>query len=202
MLHAPVTHVTSFLILHELTAIVPLVSLAATFHYTNWLPPYISEGAWVKEGVERFGRYFRKKGWLSEADVAWAEKRRRDRAWWVGEGGVRVVLEVATAWAVVKLLLPARIALSVWATPWFARSTIVPFGGFLKKVFGGGKSKAAAGGGAGAGAMDAGQRVRNEGPLYQKKPAASAPAQEVKKDATAPGVKNDGPLYKNSTPAK
>lgn len=81
------THIASFLLLHELTAIVPLVGLAATFHYTGWLPPYISEGAWVKEGVEKFGRYFRRKGWLGE-EGSW-----RGRGWGVGEGGVRVVVE-------------------------------------------------------------------------------------------------------------
>lgn len=36
---APVTHVVSFLILHELTAVIPLVGLASYFHYANWLPP-------------------------------------------------------------------------------------------------------------------------------------------------------------------
>ena len=33
----------------------------------------------------------------------------------------RVVLEVASAWAVVKVLMPVRIVGCVWATPWFAR---------------------------------------------------------------------------------
>jgi hypothetical protein len=37
--NAPVSHVVAFLILHELTAIVPLIGLASYFHYTNWLPP-------------------------------------------------------------------------------------------------------------------------------------------------------------------
>ena len=31
--NAPVSHVVSFLILHELTAIIPLVGLAGAFHY-------------------------------------------------------------------------------------------------------------------------------------------------------------------------
>lgn len=37
--NAPVTHVVAFLILHELTAIIPLIGLASYFHYANWLPP-------------------------------------------------------------------------------------------------------------------------------------------------------------------
>jgi hypothetical protein len=35
---APVAHVVSFLVLHEITAIVPLVGLSYCFHVTNWLP--------------------------------------------------------------------------------------------------------------------------------------------------------------------
>lgn len=65
----------------------PLFGLAAAFHYYNWLPPYISEGAWVKEGIERFGRYARKKGWLGEegsGKLHWYGR---------GEGGVRLVVE-------------------------------------------------------------------------------------------------------------
>src|SRR6266536_4903056 len=54
LLSAPVSHVTSFLILHELTAIIPLVGLAVTFHYTNYLPPWFSEGKWVSDGVQKF----------------------------------------------------------------------------------------------------------------------------------------------------
>lgn len=84
---APVTHVSSFLLLHELTAIVPLFGLAAMFHYAQWMPPFISEGKWVSDGVEMFGRYFRKKGWLGE------EKQRRYKWWGRGEGGVRIVTE-------------------------------------------------------------------------------------------------------------
>ncbi|KAI4258247.1 MAG: hypothetical protein LQ352_001300 [Teloschistes flavicans] len=103
--------------------------MAAVFHYTQWLPPYISEGKWVSEYTEKFGRYFRRKGWLGEAGVA-----RRDRYWGFGEGGLRIVVEFATAWAVVKALLPARLILSVWATPWFARIAIVPSTNLFKRL--------------------------------------------------------------------
>ena len=76
LIDAPLTHITSFLLLHELTAIVPLFALAATFHYTNWLPPYVSEGKWVEESIRKFGNYFRKKGWLGE------ERTTRRHIWW------------------------------------------------------------------------------------------------------------------------
>lgn len=87
--NAPLSSIIAFLLLHELTAIVPLFGLAATFHYSHWLPPYISEGRYVSEGVEKFGNYFRRKGWLGE------EEGVRGRWWGRGEGGVRVVVEYA-----------------------------------------------------------------------------------------------------------
>ena len=88
LVNAPLTHISAFLLLHEVTAVVPLLGLATVFHYTRWMPPYISEGKWVSDGMEKFGKYFRKKGWLGEEGVT-----RRDRYWGFGEGGVRIVVE-------------------------------------------------------------------------------------------------------------
>nr|POE87497.1 uncharacterized protein CFP56_30086 [Quercus suber] len=125
---APVSHITAFLVLHELTAIVPLFGLAAIFHYSNWLPSYISEGKWVSEGTEKFGRYLRKKGWINEETSG-------SKWWGRGEGGVRVVAELATAYAITKALLPLRLVLSVWGTPWFARYTVLPVTGLISRSF-------------------------------------------------------------------
>ena len=64
---APVSHIIAFLILHELTAIIPLFGLTALFHYADWIPGVggsVGEEGYVSEGVERFGRYFRRKGWF------------------------------------------------------------------------------------------------------------------------------------------
>ena len=95
--NAPISHITAFLILHEITAIVPLFLLAGVFHYYNWLPPFFSEGYWVKEGVEKFGRYARKKGWISEEeeDEAKASRSKKLMGKWFprGEGSVRWVVE-------------------------------------------------------------------------------------------------------------
>lgn len=88
LISAPLTHISAFLLLHELTAIVPLFALAGIFHYTQWLPPYISEGKWISNGVEMFGNYFRRKGWLGDEEYA-----RRHKWWGRGEGGVRIVVE-------------------------------------------------------------------------------------------------------------
>lgn len=140
LLGAPGTHITSFLILHEITAIVPLLGLVASFHYGDWLPDFTSKSGF-DEGVQRFGRWLRKKGWVEDADVdivnsdgsasgndsttgspGQSQLRPEDRK------GVRLVLEFATAYAITKALLPVRIVVSAWATPWFARSVLAPVG--------------------------------------------------------------------------
>ncbi|KAE8441945.1 hypothetical protein EG329_004153 [Mollisiaceae sp. DMI_Dod_QoI] len=167
LLNAPVSHLIAFLILHEITAIVPLVGLAGLFHYMNWLPRSWVEGRWVREGVERFGRYFGRKGWFGfsrenaqsavEGENEGAKERieTRDREkdgrvtiestekrWHVGEQGSRILVEVATAYAITKVFLPARILLSVWGTPWFARV----FVGRVRGLIGGSKRAGPAGG--------------------------------------------------------
>jgi hypothetical protein len=144
------------------------VELAGLFHYTQWLPAGFVEGKWVTEGMERFGRYFGRKGWfgfsregaspapssdseagrvedtigdgdiLGEAEDGARRKTREglveetEKRWHVGEAGGRILVEVATAYAITKVLLPARILVSVWGTPWFARVVLGP----VKGVFG------------------------------------------------------------------
>lgn len=95
-------------------------------------------------GVERFGKYFKRKGWIRGEDVAEAEAevelRRRDRVWNVGEGGARLVVEFATAYTITKALLPLRIMFSVWGTPGFARWAVLPVIRRFKTMFGRGKT--------------------------------------------------------------
>lgn len=135
------THVTSFLILHEITAVLPLFGLVAAFHYGGWMPDLTSgsgEETTFDEGAARFGRWLRKKGWIEESDVTTvaehevtgADVRGKDRA------GVRLVLEFATAYAITKALLPVRLAASVWATPWFARTILTPTTNVVRRIFG------------------------------------------------------------------
>lgn len=144
---APVSHITAFFILHEITAVVPLFGLAGAFHYWHWLPPYFAEGAWVSAGVEKFGRYARKKGWISEKDeeeveeqtkqgnAGRVEKRKMSNGLKRGEEATRWIVEFATAYAVVKALIPVRIVVSVWASPWFARWAIIPMGKVARSWF-------------------------------------------------------------------
>jgi len=123
------------------------------------------EGTWIREGLgegmERFGRYFGRKGWFGfkrvdvesgetqqnsagdgkvEENGAWGGETEEgmieetEKKWHVGEQGGRILVEVATAYAITKVLLPVRVLVSVWATPWFARV----FWGLYQKGLGGG----------------------------------------------------------------
>lgn len=86
-------------------------------------------GGYVDEGIGRFERYFKKKGWIGadeerEALAESSNEARQDEVlqlWESSNARYKIVVEVALAYAVTKALLPLRIAASVWATPWFAR---------------------------------------------------------------------------------
>ncbi|KAL4972103.1 hypothetical protein BDW66DRAFT_12503 [Aspergillus desertorum] len=130
LLGAPATHVTSFLILHEITAVGPLFGLVAVFHYGNWLPDFTSYSGF-EEGTRRFTRWLRKKGWVEDSvdvDEVTAGTATEKK-------NVRLVLEFATAYAATKALLPLRIIASVWATPWFASTVLGPIGRATRKLF-------------------------------------------------------------------
>ena len=59
---------------------------------------------------------------------------------WSGCGeGVLLTYEAGrfgAAYAITKALLPLRLIFSVWATPWFARVSIIPVLNYAKRVFG------------------------------------------------------------------
>lgn len=153
--HAPGTHITSFLILHELTAIVPLLLLGSAFHYSGWLPGGMDEER-VLGYMRKFGSYFSRKGWFgvsTSVSTSVDGEARREVGDFEGEhkhmtlthdegerivgeqkygSGTRIVLEVATAYAITKALLPLRIIGSVWATPWFARRVLGMFKRFKR----------------------------------------------------------------------
>jgi len=121
----------------------------------------------MKDGVDKYGRYLRKKGWINDEDLRegakegrigkWSvdgeengqDDRKSDVAnWWVergdvskggegrwwgkGEDNVRWLVEFATAYTIVKVSMPLRIIGCVWATPWFARIFVDPFGRSVK----------------------------------------------------------------------
>ncbi|PBP23671.1 hypothetical protein BUE80_DR005317 [Diplocarpon rosae] len=150
LLSAPGTHITAFLILHEVTAILPLVGLAGAFHYSNWLPEAWVQGRWVTEGTERFGRYFGRKGWFGFGTAGGEGlvggegegggkggkeglEQQVEMTWHAGSQGTRILVEVATAYALTKVLLPVRVLVSVWGTPWFARVFVGRLGGLIRR---------------------------------------------------------------------
>ncbi|CZT11770.1 hypothetical protein WAI453_004322 [Rhynchosporium graminicola] len=199
---APVSHLTSFLILHEITAIIPLLSLAAGFHYLGLGEAWVAEGRLggdgrfargVNEGVERFGRYFGRKGWfgfekvertvgeggcvdavvpavvMDSSAAAASQPKQTSQAneaqvsasienrFHPGERGTRILIEVATAYAITKVLLPARILVSVWAAPWFARVVLRNSGRIAGMMRGRGSSaRVGMSGAAGTGATGGG----------------------------------------------
>ncbi|PQE28511.1 family FLILHELTA protein [Rutstroemia sp. NJR-2017a WRK4] len=125
LLSAPKTYIVAFLVLHEITAIIPLFALAGGFHYTGWVPTDLVPREKLEGGVRRFERWFRRRGWfgygveggeVGEGVVDRMIQGEEDGNW----RGKRIVLEVATAYAITKVLLPVRIAVSVWGAPWFA----------------------------------------------------------------------------------
>jgi len=107
---APGSHITSFLVLHEITAIAPVIGLFYAFHQLNWTPASVLPDAWVEKGTKRMERVAHKYGCESLK----------------GEKGIKMVLEGGAAFAVVKALLPLRIAVSLAMTPWFARRLVGP----------------------------------------------------------------------------
>lgn len=146
LIGAPVTHITSFLILHEITAIAPLFALVAAFHYCGWLPSFATgdtesdsdKNTAFDDGVRKFGKWLRKRGWVDEEQQMEAIREEEHGIASLEQTpnrGVRLILEFATAYAVTKALLPVRIAASVWATPWFARTVLIPTGRVMGQLF-------------------------------------------------------------------
>ncbi|GAP92714.1 putative mitochondrial seryl-tRNA synthetase protein [Rosellinia necatrix] len=76
---APLSHVGAFLVLHEVTAVLPIFGLAWAFHALDWTPAAWVLGpwaAWAEDGLRRWLPYFRRKGWLglgSEEDAGGEE---------------------------------------------------------------------------------------------------------------------------------
>lgn len=142
LIGAPTTHITSFLILHEITAVVPLFSLFAFFHYSGWTP-LLSAGddSSLNEAVLRFGKWMTKKGWVGSEDVEAAKNvsstaEDGDKSQVLTQHkGAQLVLQFAAAYVTTKALLPLRVVASVWATPWFARVLLVPVGRGVKRIF-------------------------------------------------------------------
>jgi len=49
---------------------------------------------------------------------------------------MKILIEVGTAWAVVKMLLPIRLVVCIWATPWVARLAVLPVSRVMGRIAG------------------------------------------------------------------
>ncbi|EFW16065.1 conserved hypothetical protein [Coccidioides posadasii str. Silveira] len=151
LVNAPVAHITSFLILHEITAVVPLFGLVGVFHYGGWMPSLGDEegNSAFDEGVKKFGKWLRRKGWVESGVTEGNANNVSERGNSVADSaananasqGMRLILEFATAYAITKAMLPARIIASIWATPWFARHILGPVGRGARSLLGNLKKK-------------------------------------------------------------
>ncbi len=147
--------VASFLILHELTAIVPLAILFYAFGalgvgtaVLQWLlgdgdaagkisesesQPLLSRfRAWARLKEERFERYCRKKGYLGfdkqDADAIDAAKDLGDSRRFAGS-----FANMVAAYILVKALLPIRIGASIALAGPFSRSVLEPLKNLLRR---------------------------------------------------------------------
>ena len=109
-MNAPVSHVTAFIILHEITAIAPLFGLWGLFSYYDYTPIGIPDFL-IEKGTAFIDVMADRNGWTSLKS----------------EEGAKMVLQGAAAYAIVKVLLPVRAAFSLLAMPWFARWFVIPF---------------------------------------------------------------------------
>ncbi|KAH9909650.1 hypothetical protein F4778DRAFT_7976 [Xylariomycetidae sp. FL2044] len=197
---APLSHVGAFLVLHEVTAVVPVVGLTYLFYVMDWVPTAWVLGpwaAWAEEGLRKYVGYFRKKRWFGlrkgdgeevlegelreeirhekEKEAREGNKKKKEGRLWArwsgggggdgraekgedaakgsvvsedtkrevaskttqawrkarqavtldnGEKGYKFGIQIAAAYAITKLLLAPRIALSLWLTPRFARGMV------------------------------------------------------------------------------
>lgn len=107
---APVSHLTSFLIIHELTAIVPLFGIWGVFHYFDYVPVGLPD-------------------WLIESGTDFIRKMAERNGWDVmlhAETGAKLITQGAASYAIVKTIMPIRLIFSLWCTPWVARHVVGP----------------------------------------------------------------------------
>ncbi|BFZ57706.1 hypothetical protein PYCC9005_004759 [Savitreella phatthalungensis] len=113
----PTSHITSFLILHEITAVLPLPLLFWLFHSFDWTPEsLVTSSEYVEKGAKLAAKQLER----------WGLR-------YTGPDETRYVFEGAAAYAVVKALMPLRIALSFALTPAFARRVVVPVGNIFRR---------------------------------------------------------------------
>ncbi|CDO93798.1 unnamed protein product [Kluyveromyces dobzhanskii CBS 2104] len=105
-----VSTVTSFLVLHEITAIVPLFALWAVLYNLDPSEQY-EMPVYFKDLLNKCGESIARL--IGDHDNGWD----RDR----------LVMSGALSYAIVKLLYPLRVLFSLWAAPYVGTFVIAPF---------------------------------------------------------------------------
>ncbi|KAI9264287.1 hypothetical protein BDA99DRAFT_508917 [Phascolomyces articulosus] len=113
--HKPASYLTSFALLHEITAIIPLPIVYYTLDYSDIRVP-VPEQA-VAEGNRIMSKVRTRYGYEPL------------------DSDSQVMVNLATSYAVVKAMLPLRIAASVALTPFMAERLIGPMGSFITRLF-------------------------------------------------------------------
>lgn len=115
--NAPFSHVTAFLILHELTAIVPLVGIWYILHKYHITVPLDLPSWAIDKGTKIIDTSLKN---FDFTDFTFNDK-------------FNFVMEGAYAYVMVKFLLPVRLMFSLSCMPWFARVAVLPVTGLFKK---------------------------------------------------------------------
>lgn len=111
----PVMNLSAFLILHELTALIPLIGLWYLFHKYQFLIPMDLPQWAIDKGTKI----------LDSAMESF------DFKGYSIHDKVKLIMEGAYSYVIVKALLPVRVVISFWLTPFFAKWIINP----VTKVF-------------------------------------------------------------------
>ncbi|KAI1367461.1 hypothetical protein F5Y08DRAFT_298580 [Xylaria arbuscula] len=77
---APLSHVGAFLVLHEITAILPIFGLTYAFYAFDWVPTSWVLGpfaAWAEDGLKKYVPYFRRKNWFGLGGAEGDDKQGR-----------------------------------------------------------------------------------------------------------------------------
>ncbi|ODQ82297.1 hypothetical protein BABINDRAFT_27090, partial [Babjeviella inositovora NRRL Y-12698] len=112
--HAPYCHVITFVILHELSAIVPLMGLWYLFNRFDYVPVNFAPVWAIEHGVDML------KGYVDIENGIF-------KYWAVVDKG-KLIVQGANAYAITKMLMPLRVMLSVALTPVVSRWFVEPWG--------------------------------------------------------------------------
>ena len=105
---SPIPTIASFFILHELTAIIPLFSVWYLLYNWNILADVTFSGDFITQCSDAIERL------VGTRASEFADKH-------------RLIISGALSYALVKILAPVRILVSLWGAPYVARWMVIPF---------------------------------------------------------------------------